>query len=380
MSGLGSDPAVLEREQRNPALFQPFTLRGTTFRNRLWVAPMTLFLSEERDGMPSEFHRVHCGGLAIGGAGAIVVESTAVSKEGRATPHDVGLWNDRQRDAWVPIVAFAREQGARMGIQLGHGGRKASITRSWDPRAGTLPVSDGGWQTVAPSQVAYPGYAPPHELTSRGIADLVDAFVSAAVRARDAGFDFVELHAAHGFLIHQFLSPLANQRTDDYGGPFENRVRFLLEIVAGIRRAVGESMPIVVRVSATDWMPGGWTEQDTARAAGLAAAAGADLFDVSTGGMVPDAAIPVFPGYQVEHAARLRQNAGVPTGAVGLILSSRAADEIVARGQADVVFVGREFLRDPHFALRAAAELGAHIDYHPRPYHRAGYRIDAVVA
>lgn len=364
----------------DPALFRPLTLRGTTFRNRLWVAPMTLFLSESGDGLPSEFHRIHLGGLALGGAGAITTESTAVSPEGRATPQDVGIWNDAQRDAWKPIVAFAREQGARIGMQLGHGGRKASITRSWDPRGDTLPVAEGGWPTVGPSDVAYPGYDTPHALTLDEVRAMVDAFVAAAVRCQDAGFDFVELHAAHGFLIHQFLSPLANDRDDVYGGSFENRARFLIEIVEGIRAAVGESMPIVVRLSATDWVDGGWTEDDTARVAMLAVAAGADLFDVSTGGMVPDAVIPVFPGYQVDFASRLRASAGVRTGAVGLILSARAADEIVQSQQADVVYVGREFLRDPHFALRAAAELDASIDYYPQPYHRATYRIDAVVA
>lgn len=358
-----------------PHLFDPITIRGMRFRNRLWIPSLTMFASEGRDGMPSEFHRVHLGALATGGPGAIITESTAVTSEGRVSPHDVGLWNDEQRDAWKPIVDFAHGQGVRIGVQLGHGGRKSSTARSWDPQVGTLQADDLGWPTVAPSAIACPGLDVPRALSVSEIEATVEAFVRAARRARDAGFDFVEVHAAHGFLIHQFLSPLSNSRTDGYGGSLANRARFLLEVVREIRATLGEAVPLLVRVSATDWVEGGWDEDDTATVVRWARDAGADFFDVSTGGLVPDAAIPVFPGYQVPFAARLRRAAGVPTGAVGIIVSPEQADEVIATEQADVVFVGREFLRDPHFGLRAAADLGIEIDYHPQPYHRARFRV-----
>ncbi|AMM21912.1 oxidoreductase [Frondihabitans sp. PAMC 28766] len=356
-----------------PALFRPITLRSTTFRNRLWVPSLTMFASEGRDGVPSPFHFVHLGGIAAGGAGAIITESTAVTPEGRVSPHDVGIWSDELRDAWIPIVEFAHSQGTMIGVQLGHGGRKSATNRSWEPQVGTIAPGEGGWLTVGPSAIAYEGYDVPRALTLDEVHATVAAFVDAARRSLEAGFDFVEIHAAHGFLIHQFLSPLSNRRRDEYGGSFENRARFFLEIVEGIRVATDDDFPIVVRVSATDWVEGGWDEEQTAAVARLAAAAGADFFDVSTGGLVPDAKIPVFPGYQVQFAERLREAAGVPTGAVGLILTAHQADDIVAAGRADVVFVGREFMRDPHFGLRAAAELGLRLDYHPLPYHRARF-------
>ncbi|WP_217637361.1 NADH:flavin oxidoreductase/NADH oxidase [Curtobacterium sp. MCBA15_016] len=357
-----------------PALFEAIELRGTRFRNRLWVPALTMFTVEARDGMPTPFHHVHLGGLALGGAGAIVAECTAVTPEGRVTPYDLGLWDDAQRDAWRPTTAFVRDQGVRIGIQLSHGGRKSSTGRSWDRVRGTVPVADGGWPVVGPSTVPYTGYAAPRELSTDEVRGIHRAFVAAGVRARDAGFEFVELHAAHGFLLHQFLSPLANTRDDEYGGSLHGRARLLLDVVRDLRAALGDGFPILVRFSATDWVPGGWTEQDTATTASWAVAAGADLFDVSTGGMVPDAEIPVFPGYQVGHAERLRAATGAPVGAVGLVTTADQAEAVVAEGRADVVFVGREFLRDPRFGLRAAAELGASIDYHPLPYHRAQHR------
>ncbi|PZE76596.1 NADH:flavin oxidoreductase/NADH oxidase [Curtobacterium sp. MCBD17_019] len=360
-----------------PALFVPIRFRGVTFRNRLWVAPMTMFTAEDRDGMPSSFHHVHVAGLALSGAGAVIVENAAVAPGGRVTPQDIGLWNDDQWDAWRPTTAFAREYGARIGIQLGHGGRKASTARSWEPQAGTLPESAGGWQPVGPSAVPYAGYATPRALAADEIPGTVDAFVAAALRARDAGFEFVEFHAAHGFLLHQFLSPLANTRRDDWGGSLANRARLLLAVIRRTRAAVGDAFPLFVRVSATDWTPDGWDEDDTAIVTRWAVDAGADFFDVSTGGMVPDATIPVFPGYQVGFAERLRDATGVPVGAVGLITTPQQAEEIVAGGHADVALVGREFLRDPRFGLRAAVALGADIDYHPLPYHRAKHRLEA---
>jgi 2,4-dienoyl-CoA reductase-like NADH-dependent reductase (Old Yellow Enzyme family) len=361
-----------------PALFQPIEFRGVRFRNRLWVAPMTMFAAEERDGMPTAFHHVHFAGLALSGAGAVVVENSAVTPDGRCTAQDVGLWNDAQAEAWIPTTSFARSQGVRIGIQIGHGGRKASIARSWEPQVGTIPASDGGWSSVGPSDVAYEGYAAPAALSVPEILALVDAFVAAGLRAERAGFEFIELHAAHGFLMHQFMSPIANTRTDEWGGSLENRCRFFLTIVRALREALGESYPIFVRFSATDWVDGGWDEDDTAVATRWAVEAGADFFDVSTGGMVPDAAIPVFPGYQVQFAERLRAATGAPVGAVGLILTAQQAEDVVASGSADVVLVGREFLRDPRFGLRAAVELGASIDYHPLPYHRAKHRVPAL--
>ncbi|RKR73997.1 NADH:flavin oxidoreductase/NADH oxidase [Frondihabitans australicus] len=364
-------------ESARPHLFSPITLRGMEFRNRLWVPALTMFTVESRDGMPSDFHFVHLGAIATGGAGAVIAEATSVEPAGRASPHDVGLWNDAQRDSWARISRFAKEYGTRIGIQLGHAGRKASQPRSWEPQIGTLPTSMGGWTTVGPSAVAYQGLDVPHELTGDEVRAMVRAFADAARRAQEAGFDFVEIHAAHGFLIHQFLSPISNRRRDEYGGSLENRARFFLEIVTAIRETVGESMPLLARVSATDWVEGGWNEEETALVTAWAQERGVDFFDVSTGGLVPDATIPVFPGYQVQFADRLKAAADATTGAVGLILTPAQAAEIVESGQADVAFVGREFLRDPHFGLRAAHELGVDIDYYPQPYHRARFRSPA---
>lgn len=356
-----------------PHLFSPIALRGMVFRNRLWVPALTMFAAEGRDGMPSEFHHVHLGAMAMGGAGAIIAEATAVLPVGRASPQDVGIWNDAQRDSWARTTAFVKTQGARIGIQLGHAGRKAAQARSWEPQIGTLPPALHGWTPVGPSAVAYQGLAVPHALSVDEIRETVEAFARAARRSQDAGFDFIEIHAAHGFLIHQFLSPISNRRDDDYGGPLQNRARLLLEIVDAIRAEVGETMPLLARVSATDWVEGGWDERETAEATTWAQEHGVDFFDVSTGGLVPDAAIPVFPGYQVAFADRLKRAADAATGAVGLILSPSQAAEIVESGRADVAFVGREFMRDPHFGLRAAHELGVEIDYYPQPYHRARF-------
>ncbi|OEI69496.1 NADH:flavin oxidoreductase/NADH oxidase [Curtobacterium sp. ER1/6] len=353
------------------ALFEPITIRDLTVRNRLWVSPMCQYSVEQQDGVPTAWHLVHLGGFAKGGAGAVVVEAAGVVPEGRITPQDVGLWNDEQRDAFRPIVDFLHAQGAAAGIQLAHAGRKASTYRPWNDVQGSVPASEGGWQTVAPSAAAFDGYATPRELEPEDIRVVALAFAAAARRAVEAGFDLVELHAAHGYLLHQFLSPLSNHRTDGYGGSLENRARALLETVDAVRAEVGEGFPVVVRFSATDWTDGGLTVDEVVQVARWAAEHGADLADVSTGGNVARAAIPVGPGYQVPFAETVRREAGIGTIAVGMISTAFQAEQVVATGQADVVMVGREFLRDPSFALRAAAELGVALDYEPQQYHRA---------
>lgn len=353
------------------ALFEPITIRDLTVRNRLWVSPMCQYSVERQDGVPTPWHLVHLGGFAKGGAGAVVVEAAGVVPEGRISPQDVGLWNDEQRDAFRPIVDFLHAQGAAAGIQLAHAGRKASTHRPWSEASGSVPEAEGGWATVAPSAVAFDGYAVPRELETEDIRVVALAFAAAARRAVEAGFDLVELHAAHGYLLHQFLSPLSNHRTDAYGGSLENRARALLETIDAVRAEVGEGFPVVVRFSATDWVDGGLTVEDTVQVASWAAEHGADLADVSTGGNVAKAPIPVGPGYQVPFAETVKREAGIGTIAVGMISSAFQAEQVVATGQADVVMVGREFLRDPSFALRAAAELGVAIDYEPQQYHRA---------
>jgi 2,4-dienoyl-CoA reductase-like NADH-dependent reductase (Old Yellow Enzyme family) len=353
------------------ALFEPITIRDLTVRNRIWVSPMCQYSVEAQDGVPTPWHLVHLGGFAKGGAGAVVVEATGVVPEGRITPQDVGLWNDEQRDAFKPIVDFIHEQGAAAGIQLAHAGRKASTFRPWEEARGSVTADQGGWGTVAPSAVAFDGYAEPRELATEDIRVVALAFAAAARRSVEAGFDLVEIHAAHGYLLHQFLSPLSNHRTDSYGGSLENRARALLEVVDAVRAEVGEGYPVVVRFSATDWVDGGLTLEETTQVARWAAEHGADLADVSTGGNVASAPIPVGPGYQVPFAEAIKRDAGIGTIAVGMISGAFQAEQVVATGQADVVMIGREFLRDPAFPLRAAVELGVAIDYEPQQYHRA---------
>jgi 2,4-dienoyl-CoA reductase-like NADH-dependent reductase (Old Yellow Enzyme family) len=337
-------------------LFTPIRLRDLEIRNRVWVAPMCQYSST--DGLPNTWHLVHLGSFARGGAGLVFTEATAVVPEGRISPEDTGIWNDAQRDAWAPIVEFVHGQGARAGIQLAHAGRKASTLRPWDGR-GPVPDDAGGWRPVGPSAVPFPGLRQDVEaLTAAGIADVVKAFRAAAERSVAAGFDVIEVHAAHGYLLHEFLSPLSNRRDDAYGGAFENRVRLVLEVVDAVRDAVPGGMPVVVRVSGTDWTEGGWTIEESARLAGLLREHDVDLVDVSSGGNVADATIPVGPGYQVDLARQVREDGGIPTGAVGLITEPKQAEEVVASGAADVVLLARALLRDPHWALRAAHELG----------------------
>jgi 2,4-dienoyl-CoA reductase-like NADH-dependent reductase (Old Yellow Enzyme family) len=352
------------------ALFAPFTVRSTTIRNRIWVSPMCEYSAEEHDGMTSDWHLVHLGSFATGGAGLVFTEATAVSPEGRIAPEDLGIWNDQQRDGFARITAFIRAQGAVAGIQLAHAGRKGSTYRPWAPQHGTVPAAEGGWHTVGPSALAYGEYAPPVALDDAGIRTVVDDFAAAAVRAVDAGFQVLELHAAHGYLLHQFLSPLSNIRSDGYGGPLENRARLLLEVVRAVRAAVGEHVPLFVRLSGTDWTEGGFDERQAAQVAAWAQDAGADVFDISTSGVVP-AHVPVGPLYQVPYARYVKEHAHATVTAVGLITTPQEAEDVVASGSADAVMLARLLLREPHFPLRAAHELGEDIDYWPSQYVRA---------
>lgn len=354
-------------------LFSPLTLRGTTFRNRLWVPSLCQYSVEKRDGVPTTWHLVHLGSFALGGAGLVMTEATAVSAVGRISPQDTGIWNDEQRDAWAPIAGFIRSQGAVAGIQLAHAGRKASTARQWDHHRGTWSVADGGWQTVAPSAIEFGGYDTPRALDASELPEIVANFTTAAVRSLEAGFQLIEIHAAHGYLLHQFLSPLSNLRTDEYGGSLDNRARLLIEIVTAIRAAVGSEVPILVRFSATDWAEGGWDQEQTAIVAGWSRDAGADFFDISTGGLVSGTSIPLGPGYQVPFAEFVHSEAQAPVSAVGLITEARQANDIVESGSADAVMMGRGMMRDPHFAWRAAAELGVELDYYPPQYERARY-------
>lgn len=357
------------------ALFTPLTVRELTFRNRIWVAPMCQYSIEAADGVPGDWHLVHLGGLATGGAGLVIAEASGVSPEGRISPVDTGIWNDEQASAWQRIVTFIHSQGARAGIQLAHAGRKASTWPAWGHDVhGTVPAAEGGWQTVSASALPFPGYEPPVALNPDGIRQVVTDFAAAAVRAVEAGFDLVEIHAAHGYLLHQFLSPLSNRRDDAYGGSLENRARLLLEVVGAIREAVGDRVPIFVRFSATDYAPDGWDESQTVAVTRWAAERGADFFDISSGGNVTGVTIPLGPGYQVPLAEFVKTRTDLPVSAVGLITTPAQAEEIVASGQADAVLLGRELLRDPHFPLRAAHELGVSLDYWPPQYLRAQWR------
>jgi 2,4-dienoyl-CoA reductase-like NADH-dependent reductase (Old Yellow Enzyme family) len=354
------------------ALFTPITLRSVTARNRIWVAPMCQYSVENQDGVPTAWHSVHLGSFAVGGAGLVMTEATAVTADGRISPEDTGIWTDEQASAWAPIAAFIRAQGAIPAMQLAHAGRKASTWRPWSGEHGTVPESVGGWQPVAPSAVAFEGYVTPRALDASELQSIVAAFAEGARRAVNAGFELVEVHAAHGYLLHEFLSPLSNVRGDEYGGSLENRARIVLEVVRAVRAAVGESVPVFVRFSATDWAEGGWNKEDTKTVARWAEEAGADLFDISSGGLMHGVTIPLGRGYQVPLAAHVREP-DLPVSAVGLITEAKHAEEIIATGEADAVMMAREFLRDPHFPLRAAAQLGVEVDYVPKQYLRAPY-------
>lgn len=336
-------------------LFTPYDLVGHAVRNRLWVAPMCQYSAIE--GLPNDWHHVHLAQFASGGAGVVIAEATAVLPEGRITPEDVGLWNDEQRDAWAPIAAAIRARGALPAIQLAHAGRKASTYSPFSGSRGSVPVEAGGWVMKAPSAVAFDGYATPEELDDAGIEEVVAAFGDAARRAVEAGFEALELHAAHGYLLHEFLSPLSNLRDDQYGGSLENRARLLLRIVEVVKAAAPDAA-LLVRFSASDWAEGGWDAAQTATVAAWAAQRGADFFDISSGGLVAHQTITTGPGYQVALATEVARLSELAVSAVGEITSGPQAEAILAAGEADVILAGREWLRDPHFGLRAATELG----------------------
>jgi 2,4-dienoyl-CoA reductase-like NADH-dependent reductase (Old Yellow Enzyme family) len=348
-------------------LFAPYTLRGTTFRNRIWVAPMCQYSSI--DGMPTDWHLVHLGARATGGAGLVLTEATAVTPEGRISPDDAGIWSDAHAAAYERTTTFVRSQGAVPGIQLAHAGRKGSTRRPWQGR-GYVEPADGGWQTVGASPLGYADWPAPKELSVAEIGEVVRAFADAAVRADRVGFEVAEVHAAHGYLLHQFLSPLSNHRADGYGGDLAGRSRIVLEVVDAVRAVWPDDKPLFVRISATDGVDGGWTVEESVELGRRLRAAGVDLVDVSSGGLSPDQQVAASPGYQVPFARAVREGADVPVAAVGLITEPVQAEQILADGSADAVLLARAVLRDPMWPLRAAHELGVEVAWPPQ-YERA---------
>jgi 2,4-dienoyl-CoA reductase-like NADH-dependent reductase (Old Yellow Enzyme family) len=349
-------------------LFEPLKLRDITLSNRIGIPPMCQYSAS--DGMAANWHFVHYGSRAVGGAALMIIEATAVTPEGRITPGDLGLWEDRQIEPLARIAQFAQGQGCIAAVQLAHAGRKGSAARGWQTQR-SLDASEGGWTTVAPSAVSFgEGYAVPRELDETGIRQVLAQFAAAAERAREAGLQIAEIHAAHGYLLHQFLSPLSNRRTDGYGGSFDNRTRLVREVVAAVRAKWPERLPLLIRLSATDWVDGGWNVDETIELCRTLRGLGVDLVDVSSAGLVPTAKIPAGPGFQTEFAARVRREAGVATAAVGLITSPAQADHIIRTGQADLVLLGREILRNPYWPMHAAQALG-HAAIWPPQYLRA---------
>ncbi|MFH8410895.1 NADH:flavin oxidoreductase/NADH oxidase [Streptomyces sp. NPDC018019] len=364
------------------ALFEPLTLRSLTIPNRIWMAPMCMYSAAPdgpEQGVPNDWHFQHLASRAAGGTGLILTEATAVSPEGRISPYDLGLWNDAQTAAFRRITDFLKAHGSVPGIQIAHAGRKASTERSWVDRGAPIAPGQGhGWQPVGPSPLAFDDASTaPEELSAEQIKEIVGQFAATARRALEAGFQVAEIHGAHGYLINEFLSPFTNRRTDEYGGSYENRTRFALEVVDAVRAVWPEELPLFFRISATDWLSEnaddareGWTADDTVRFAADLKAHGVDLLDTSTGGNAPDAKITAGPGYQVPFAERVKKETGLPVGAVGLIAEAQQAEKIIVDGQADAALIGRELLRDPYFARNAARELGADIQV-PNPYHRS---------
>jgi len=349
-------------------LFDPFTLRGITFRNRVFVSPMCQYSSD--DGLPVPWHFVHLGSRAVGGASLVFVEASGVSPEGRITFWDSGIWSQRHADAFRPIAQFIEAQGAVAGIQLAHAGRKASTDKPW---LGGRVIAEGphSWTTLAPSAIPFrEGEPVPHALTLAEIDEVVAQFVRAAQYALDAGFRVIEIHAAHGYLLHQFLSPMSNARDDEYGGSLENRMRLTLRITKAIREVMPDELPLFVRISASDWVDGGWTIDDSVVLARELKTLGVDLIDCSSGGNVPNAKIELMPGYQVPFATRIRRDAEIATGAVGLITEAEQADEIISSGRADALLLARALLRDPYWPMHAAKKLGATAPWPPQ-YERA---------
>jgi 2,4-dienoyl-CoA reductase-like NADH-dependent reductase (Old Yellow Enzyme family) len=349
-------------------LFTPLKLREITVRNRVFVSPMCQYSSE--DGMPNDWHLVHLGSRAVGGAGLVMVEATAVSPEGRISPMDSGIWSDAHADAFSRITRFVKANGAAPGIQLAHAGRKASTQIPWQGEGAVSP-EPGGWEPIAPSAIRFnPHYPMPREMTLDDIEMVIDQFDAAGRRAWDAGFEVVEIHAAHGYLLHEFLSPLSNQRTDAYGGSLENRMRLPLRIASALREEWPARLPLFVRISATDWAEGGWDLPQSIEFSRKLKDLGVDLIDCSSGGLVPGATIPVKPGYQVPFSEAIRREVGIKTGAVGMIIDPQQAEQIISEGQADAVLIAREMLRDPYWPLHAAKLLGADVAW-PQQYERA---------
>jgi 2,4-dienoyl-CoA reductase-like NADH-dependent reductase (Old Yellow Enzyme family) len=355
------------RDAMKSHLFSPLPLRSVALRNRIAVSPMCQYSATE--GRANDWHLVHLGARAAGGAALVLAEATAVEARGRISPADLGLWDDGQIEPLARIVRFVESQGAAAGIQLAHAGRKASVHAPW-AGGGPLAPREGAWTAVAPSPVAFEGFPVPAALDEAGIRGIVAAFVAATRRAVAAGFRVVEVHAAHGYLLHQFCSPLSNRRTDAYGGTFENRTRLVREVVSAVRAEWPEPLPLLVRISATDWAEGGWTVEESVELSRALREHGTDLVDVSSGGLVGSARVPAGPGYQSGFAERIRREARVATGAVGMIVSPEQADHVIRSGQADLVLLARELLRDPHFPLRAAKALG-HEGPWPKQYLRA---------
>ncbi len=349
-------------------IFSPLRLREIEFKNRIFVSPMSQYCS--KDGMPTDWHFVHLGSRAVGGAALVIAEAAAVSSEGRITPWDNGMWSDQHTQAFKPMAAFIKAQGAIPGIQLNHTGRKASTDTPWRNRR-PLGKKEGGWEPLAPSAIPFDRSSPvPREMTNSEIEELVSKFAAAVRRCHQAGFEVLELHMAHGYLCHQFLSPLSNQRRDDYGGDLKNRARFPLKVAQAAREMWPAHLPLFVRISCTDWVQGGWDLRQSIDLCRWLKESGVDLIDCSSGGMLPDANIPIGPGYQVPFAAAIRREVGISTGAVGLITQPFQAEQIVATGQADAVLIGREFLRNPYWPLYAAKALGVDVPW-PLQYERA---------
>lgn len=352
-------------------LFSPLRLRSLTLRNRIVVSPMCQYSAQ--DGFANDWHFVHLGSRAVGGAALVFTEAAAVEARGRISPEDLGIWRDAHIAPLKRITAFVEAHGAVPGIQLAHAGRKASTYRPWTEQKGAVPEGEGGWSVVGPTATPFSDtYPVPQALDEAGLESIVEAFREGAQRSLEAGFKVAEIHAAHGYLLHSFLSPLSNTRTDAYGGAFEGRARLLLEVTEAVRSVWPDALPLVVRLSASDWDEHGWTPEDSVTLAKLLHARGVDLIDCSSGGVVPGITIPTGPGYQVPLAAQVRREAGVPTGAVGLITGSAQADTVIRSGQADVVLLARELLRDPYWPHRAAAELGAQ-PFWPPQYERGAF-------
>ncbi len=353
-------------------LFKPLKIKSIELKNRIVISPMCEYSSE--DGFANDWHFVHLGSRAVGGAGLIITEAAAVSPEGRITPDDLGIWKDEHLTELKKIVGFIHENGSVAGIQLSHAGRKASHQSPW--KGGALIASNepDGWQTVAPSAIPYKeGTEAPIALDGAEIAKVISDFKEATKRSVEVGFKVIELHAAHGYLLHQFLSPLTNKRADDYGGSFENRIRFLLEVMAAVQEIWPAALPLFVRISATDWAEGGWTAAESVKLSAILKEKGVDLIDCSTAGLVSWQKIPAGPGFQVPFAEQIKKETGILTGAVGLLTEAAQMEEIVASGKADLVLIARESLRDPYFPLHAAQQLGVDLKW-PNQYDRAKHQ------